>query len=161
MLSEPTAVTLKVIDTLEAIGIRYLIGGSFASSIHGIARMTADVDLVVDLSMEQVDPLVRALEKEFYMDAEAIRDAIRRHESFNLVHLATMFKVDAFILKRRPFDDAQFERRQRRAISADPERYAYRGAVQRVPGRRITAFSENFWRNGTIFWGAAASPFGN
>jgi len=125
VLSEPTAVTLKVIDTLEAIGIRYLIGGSFASSIHGIARMTADVDLVVDLSMEQVDPLVRALEKEFYMDAEAIRDAIRRDKSFNLVHLATMFKVDAFILKRRPFDDAQFERRQRRAISADPERYAY------------------------------------
>ena len=73
------------------------------------------------------------------MDAEAIRDAIRRHESFNLVHLATMFKVDAFILKRRPFDDAQFERRQRRAISADPERYAYRGAVQHVSkGNSIT-----------------------
>ena len=125
MLPEPTAVTLKVIDTLEAIGIPYLIGGSFASSIHGIARMTADVDLVADLNMEQVDRLVRALETEFYVDAEAIQDAIRRHESFNLVHLATMFKVDIFVLKRRPFDEAQFERRQLRAISADPECHAY------------------------------------
>ncbi len=125
MLPEPTAVTLKVIDTLEVMGIRYLIGGSFASSIHGVARMTADVDLVVDLGMVQVDPLVRALETEFYVDAEAIRDAIRRHESFNLIHLATMFKVDVFILKRRPFDEAQFERRQLCAISADPERHAY------------------------------------
>jgi len=124
VLPEPTAVTLKVIDTLEAMGIRYLIGGSFASSIHGVARMTADVDLVVDLSMEQVEPLVRALETEFYVDAEAIRDAIRRHESFNLVHLATMFKVDVFILKPRPFDQSQFERRQRHAISADPELFA-------------------------------------
>jgi len=125
VLPEPTAVTLKVIDTLEVMGIRYLIGGSFASSIHGVARMTADVDLVVDLGMVQVDPLVRALETEFYVDAEAIRDAIRRHESFNLIHLATMFKVDVFILKRRPFDEAQFERRQLCAISADPERHAY------------------------------------
>jgi hypothetical protein len=56
VLPEPTAVTLKVIDALEVLGIRYLISGSFASSIHGVARMTADVDLVVDLEMDQVDP---------------------------------------------------------------------------------------------------------
>ncbi len=91
MLAEPIAVTLKVIDILEGFGIRYLIGGSFASAIHGVARMTADVDLVVDLSLNQVDPLVRALEGEFYADAEAIRDAVRRRQSFNLIHLATMF----------------------------------------------------------------------
>lgn len=125
MLTEPAAVTLKVTDTLEALDIRYLIGGSFASAIHGVARMTADVDLVVDLSRDQVDPLVRALEGEFYVDAEAIRDAVRRRQSFNLIHLATMFKVDVFVLKRRPFDEAQLERRVRHAISLDPERYAY------------------------------------
>ena len=51
--------------------------------------MTADVDLVVDLSLNQVDPLVRALEGEFYVDAEAIRDAVRSRQSFNLIHLAT------------------------------------------------------------------------
>jgi hypothetical protein len=125
VLAEPTAVTLKVVDILERFEIRYLIGGSFASAIHGVARMTADVDLVVDLSLNQVDPLVRALEGEFYVDAEAIRDAVRRRQSFNLIHLATMFKVDIFILKHRPFDDAQFERRERHAISRDPERQAY------------------------------------
>jgi hypothetical protein len=125
VLAEPIAVTLKVIDILEGFEIRYLIGGSFASAIHGVARMTADVDLVVDLSLNQVDPLVRALESEFYVDAEAIRDAVRRRQSFNLIHLATMFKVDVFVLKRRPFDEAQFERRERHAISLDPERQAY------------------------------------
>lgn len=125
MLAEPTAVTLKVVDILEGFEIRYLIGGSFASAIHGVARMTADVDLVVDLSLNQVDPLVRALESEFYVDAEAIRDAVRRRQSFNLIHLATMFKVDIFVFKGRPFDDAQFERRVRHAVSLDPERHAY------------------------------------
>jgi hypothetical protein len=125
VLAEPTAVTLKVVDILERFEIRYLIGGSFASAIHGVARMTADVDLVVDLSLKQVDPLVRALEGEFYVDAEAMRDAVRRRQSFNLVHLATMFKVDVFTRKHRPFDDAQFERRERHAISLDPERQVY------------------------------------
>ena len=61
MLAEPTTVTLKVVDILARFEIRYLIGGSFASAIHGVARMTADVDLVVDLSLNHVDPLVRAL----------------------------------------------------------------------------------------------------
>lgn len=125
MLPEPTAVTLRVVETLEGIGIPYLIGGSFASSVHGVARMTADVDLVVDLKFEHVGPFVQAVQTEFYVEAEAMRDAIRRHESFNLVHLATMFKVDIFVLKRRPFDEAQFQRRQRHAISNEPERHAY------------------------------------
>lgn len=125
MLAEPTSVTLKVTDILESFEIRYLIGGSFASAIHGVARMTADVDLVVDLSLNQIDPLVRALEGEFYLDAEAMRDAVRRRQSFNLIHLATMFKVDIFVLKRRPFDKAQFDRRERRPIALDPERQAY------------------------------------
>lgn len=60
MLSEPAAVTLKVIETLDALNIPYLIGGSFASAIHGVARMTADSDLVVDMRLDQVDPFVRS-----------------------------------------------------------------------------------------------------
>lgn len=125
MLAEPTLVTLKVVEILEAHQIRYFIGGSFASAIHGVVRMTADVDIVVDLKMEHVDPLVRALEDEFYVDADAIRDAVRRRQSFNLIHLATMFKVDIFVFKRRPFNEAQFERRKRHAIAQDPPRHAF------------------------------------
>jgi hypothetical protein len=34
-----------------------------------------------------------------------------------------MFKVDIFVLKHRPFDEAQFERRERHAISLDPQTY--------------------------------------
>ena len=39
-----------------------------------------------------------------------IRDAIRRRSSFNVIHLATMMKVDVFILKDRAFDQAAFAR---------------------------------------------------
>jgi hypothetical protein len=125
MLSEPVAVTLLVIEALEALDVPYLIGGSLASAVHGVARATVDTDLVADLRIEHAEPLAQALGDAFYVDAESIQDAIRRRSSFNVIHLETMFKVDVFVRKQRPFDRAQFERRQAQIVATDPERTAY------------------------------------
>jgi len=89
MLSEPIQVTLKVTNAFEQLGIPYLIGGSFASAIHGIVRATMDADLVADIQLTQVSSLIALLEKEFYINAEMIREAIQRTSSFNLIHLET------------------------------------------------------------------------
>jgi len=125
MLSEPIAVTLLVIEALEALDVPYLIGGSLASAVHGVARATADTDLVADLRLEHAEPLAQALIDAFYVDAESIRDAVRRRSSFNVIHLETMFKVDIFVRKRRPFALVQFEHRTAHVIATDPERTAY------------------------------------
>jgi hypothetical protein len=37
-LAEPLAVTLEVTEALERLGLAYVVGGSFASSVHGIPR---------------------------------------------------------------------------------------------------------------------------
>jgi hypothetical protein len=125
MLSEPLAITLLVIDAFDKLGVPYLIGGSMASALHGTARSTLDTDLVCDLQAEQVKSLVQMLEKEFYIDEAMIRDAIHYQSSFNLIHLATMFKVDVFITKHRRFDQMQFQRRQLQVIANKPERKVY------------------------------------
>jgi hypothetical protein len=125
MLSEPVAVTLLVIEALEGLGVPYLIGGSLASAVYGVARATLDTDLVVDLRLEHAEQLAQALSDAFYVDAESIRDAIRNRSSFNVIHLETMFKVDVFARKQRPFDQAQFERRVAQVVATDPERTAY------------------------------------
>jgi hypothetical protein len=96
-LSEAIAVTLRVTSALEQLGVSYVVGGSVASSVHGIPRSTADADVVAALRLEHVEPLVRSLEADFYVDADMIRDAIRRRFEFNVLHLATMFKVDVFV----------------------------------------------------------------
>jgi hypothetical protein len=54
-----------------------------------------------------------------------MREAIRRHSSFNLIHLDTMFKVDVFVARPRDFDRAQLTRRQSSLLSEEPERRAY------------------------------------
>ena len=124
-LPEPIPVTLLVIEALEALGVPYFLGGSLASSVHGVLRTTKDADVVADLRLKHVQPLARALSDAFYVDAESIKDAIRHQSSFNVIHLETMFKVDVFILKGRPFDAAQFGRRATQVIATDPERCAY------------------------------------
>src|SRR5579863_10438529 len=91
------AATLPIVEVLEQLSVSYHIGGSVASSIYGLPRLTIDVDLVADLKLEHVHPLVRYLETDYYIDTDAVRDAIKRKGSFNAIHLTSMLKVDVFI----------------------------------------------------------------
>lgn len=104
---------LKVFADLR---IEYRIGGSVASSTFGRARSTMDVDLVVNLGREHVEPLCSALGTDYYIDAGAMREAIGRQSSFNLIHLATMIKVDVFVLGTGPYDRESFSRSSKEAI---------------------------------------------
>lgn len=124
-LAEPLAVTLLVIEALEGLGVRYVVGGSLASSVHGVFRASVDADLVAELRLEHVERLARGLGEAFYLDEGAMRRAIAGRRSFNVIHLETMFKVDVFIPKGRAFDAAQLERRAARVIATEPERTAF------------------------------------
>ncbi len=108
----PFLITLKVVEALEECGIHYLIGGSLGSSLYGIPRATLDADLVSDLEPGQIDRLVEKLKDEFFIDPEMIRDALQHQSCFNIIHLATMFKVDIFILKSDPYAKEEFSRRR-------------------------------------------------
>jgi hypothetical protein len=125
MLPEPIAVTMIAVDALDTLGVPYAIGGSLASAVHGVMRATMDVDLVADLGLEHIEPLARALGDAFYADLETMRDAVRQHGSFNLIHLETSFKVDVFVARPRSFDRSQLARRQLHRLSDDPECHAY------------------------------------
>src|SRR5690349_2196151 len=94
LMQHQVSLILQMVRTLDALGIPYRVGGSIASSIHGVPRNTLDVDFVVDLGFEQVAPLVAALESEFYVDDEMIRSAIRHRTSFNVIDLNTLDKAD-------------------------------------------------------------------
>ncbi|MDZ4158954.1 MAG: hypothetical protein U1B80_04100 [Anaerolineaceae bacterium] len=122
MQGDSIRVTLLVTDVFEKLGVQYAVSGSLSSSLHGVMRSTLDVDIVADLRLEHIQPLVAALSPEFYADDEMMRDAIGRHSSFNLIHYETAFKVDVFIPKPRAFDRMQLERRVAAVITTDPER---------------------------------------
>ncbi len=105
-----------IVEALEQLGVSYHIGGSVASSVYGILRATIDADLVANLQLEQVRPLVKRLEAEYYIDEDMVQDAIKRRSSFNVIHLDTMLKVDVFIPKSRLFDQEELRRVQQEVL---------------------------------------------
>ena len=125
MVADPIEVALRVVRALEACGVRYLVGGSLASSLSGEPRSTLDVDLVVALTESEIDRFVGALGDDFYADSEALRRAVREKSCANLIHLGTSTKVDLFILGGSPLDDTQMNRRQRVLVATDPDRHLH------------------------------------
>ncbi len=125
MLLEPAFVALKVISVFEKLDVPYFVGGSLASAIHGVVRTTNDVDIVADLKMEHVLPLKKALQDEFYIDEDMIKEAIKRKSSFNLIYLEWMFKVDIFISNTHLYTQEQLKRRYKEIVIHEPEQTAY------------------------------------
>jgi hypothetical protein len=126
MLSEPLLVVARLARAFDDLAIRYLVGGSLASSIYGVPRATQDVDLVAEMAPDHAEGLAAALAGEFYVDAGMIRDAIRRRASFNVVHLATMFKADVFVGR----DDAWSREEMARARAEELETPEGRAAIR-------------------------------
>jgi len=121
MQNEPIEVTLKVTETFERLGISYLIAGSLASTLYGMVRTTQDSDIVTEMRSKHVKPFVEALQDEFYVDNDMITEAIQRNSSFNIIHRETMFKVDVFIPRQRPFLQSQLARAQRQTFAFESE----------------------------------------
>lgn len=121
MQNEPVEVTLKVTGVFESLGVPYLISGSLASALYGMVRTTQDADIVAEMRLRHLQPFVSALQDEFYLDDEMIAKAIQRNSSFNIIHRETMFKVDVFIPRPRPFLQSQLARAQRQKFSFDKE----------------------------------------
>lgn len=111
-----------VVSVLDALNIRYAIGGSLASSTHGTARYTQDADISVEPfpGKERVFAL-RFLANEYYADEQMIRDAVSRRASFNILHLPTSFKIDIFVQKDRPFDREFLARRIKARVFGEGE----------------------------------------
>lgn len=93
-----------IVEVLDQLDLPYHIGGSVASSLYGQFRPTQDVDIVTDMRLSHVRLFVKLLEANYYVAEDAIRDAIRRQSSFNLISNETFMKVDVFIPKSRAFD---------------------------------------------------------
>ncbi len=109
-----------VLSALRTLGVRHFVGGSVASSVHGVARASLDVDVVAELDPSHAGPLVAALSGAYYVDEAKVGAAVEKHRSFNIVHLATMLKVDVFVSNRRAFDRSAFARVRLQSMSPDP-----------------------------------------
>jgi hypothetical protein len=101
----------EVLRAFTDLGIVYALGGSMASSVYGIDRYTRDADVTAAPFPGLEGQLVQAFGPDFYLSEPAVRQAVRARSSFNIINTTTGFKVDVFIAKDEPFEQAALARR--------------------------------------------------
>jgi predicted nucleotidyltransferase len=126
----PLSVLSSVTTTLESVGIRYVLVGSFASSIHGTYRATADIDILTELKIEQVHPLFESLRDAFYLDELTMQQAATQGGSFNAIHFDSVFKVDLFVAGSDEFSLSQLNRRDLRRLPPQSTETVYVASVE-------------------------------
>jgi hypothetical protein len=98
---------------LDRVGIPYMLTGSFASAYYGATRSTQDIDFVIEATPATLETLTRQLPRdEYYLELNAALEAHRERSLFNVIDLATGWKIDLIIRKARAFSAEEFQRRR-------------------------------------------------
>jgi hypothetical protein len=102
----------ELLAALDRTETPFVVVGSAASSVHGLARMTNDIDIVVELLAERAEEFCAALGPGFYADRATLARAIAAGRSFNLIHLASAHKFDLFPVGADAFNRSELARRK-------------------------------------------------
>ncbi len=102
----------RMVSALEHAGIPYMLAGSVASSYHGEARASQDVDIVIAPDETRLRTFLSSLpSSSYYVSEDATLDARRRRSQFNVIDMANGWMVDLIIRRDRSFSRSEFERR--------------------------------------------------
>jgi len=102
-----------VISKLESAGIPYMVTGSVAANFFSTPRMTRDLDIVIEVGEKEVKKLVSIFSEDFYIDNGAIREAIRKKKTFNIIHNDGIVKIDFIVRKGDEYHKIEFARRRK------------------------------------------------
>ena len=102
----------RIVEHLNHCKLNYMVVGSFASTYYSAPRSTADLDVVIEATSEQLKCLVAELQAgDYYAELDAALDALRHESLFNVIDNLTGWKIDLILRKSRPFDREEFRRR--------------------------------------------------
>lgn len=111
-----------LVRSLEALKIPYLLTGAIASIAYGEPRFTNDIDVVADIQEGDIPGLRECFpETEFFLDEDAIKDAICHCHQFNIIHPSSGLKIDVIAPKGDAFDRSRFTRVKRLRLTEDSE----------------------------------------
>ena len=101
----------RVAQALEATGVAHVLVGSMSSNVHGFARSTKDMDLVVQTDAEGLERLFAAISDTFDLYPQASFETVTGTLRHILVAKGSKFKVEVFHLSPDAHDQARFQRR--------------------------------------------------
>ncbi len=108
---------VDILLTLEQLEVPYVVIGAFAGISYGVTRVTADVDIVVDLGETDVQALSEVYPPpRFHADPEQMYESIRLGIMFNIIDTTAGRKVDLIPLTMEPGYDWALQNRIRRDV---------------------------------------------
>lgn len=116
---DPRKLLVEIAAILDKNRIPYLITGGMAVFVWGRPRFTADIDLVVELSIDKLESLesaLKSLDKTGYVDIDAMREALAKNGEFNFIDGKTGMKVDFWVSTNDAFDRSRLKRRVAKEI---------------------------------------------
>lgn len=117
MIETELDVLRDVSRRLESAKIKFMLTGSVAMNYYAQPRMTRDIDLVVELAADQAEIFISLFASDYYLDRQAVVNAIMGQSMFNLIHNETIIKVDCIVLKNDDYRQEEFARRKQIEVS--------------------------------------------
>jgi hypothetical protein len=111
-VSEEFDVLRLVTTRLDGAGITYMITGAIAMNYYGIPRLTRDIDIVAEIGPDDHERVCSLLHDEFYMEQDAIKQALDQRHPFSVIHVPLVVKVDFVPRKQTDYHRAEFERKK-------------------------------------------------
>lgn len=92
---KPYELLQRAADFFEREHVPYRIVGSMASIAYGEARLTNDIDVLVDMTENIAEAVgVEFPAPEFYVSVPAVREAVRCRRPFKIIHIPSGLKLD-------------------------------------------------------------------
>jgi hypothetical protein len=107
----------RITISLESKNIPYMLSGSLALNTYTIARMTMDIDIVIELQDENISTFLELFGEDFYLDADTVKIEIRKQGMFNIIDQKTSFKIDFIIRKDTEYRKLEFDRKRKNRIA--------------------------------------------
>jgi hypothetical protein len=104
-------------NKLTEAQVAYMLTGSFAMNYYAEPRMTRDIDIVIEASLFKKQVLFDIFCEDYYISDTSVDEALQRSTMFNVIHQASVTKIDLIIRKADEYSHQAFSRR--RTVSFD------------------------------------------
>lgn len=93
------AIMQPLLYAFKSQHVPYYLGGSIASSLHGMQQLAQDIDLIVDIPEYALPSLLTLFQPHYIFDEDSIRQAVQERTSFVLFHTNSLLKIDIILTK--------------------------------------------------------------
>jgi hypothetical protein len=131
-----------VASFFETHQIPYRVVGPMASMAYGEPRFTNDVDIVAELKEEHIEPLCAAFPPpQYYVSANAAREAVARRSQFNIIHPASGLKADVIVPPDTEFSRSAASRVRR--LTSEGEYSVWFGSPEDVLLNKLVYYQQS------------------